>query len=165
MILKTKYFGEMEIKEENIIIFANGIPGFEKLSQYVIIENPDKDIPFKWLQSVDDANLTFVIINPFIFKDDYEFEIPRNVIEKLNIKSHEDISIYTIVVVPEDIEKMTANLAAPIVINAVNKKGKQVLLEDSRYHKKHLILEEIKKSVVANKDLEDKKTVATEEVL
>lgn len=165
MILKTKYFGEMEIKEENIIIFANGIPGFEKLSQYVIIENPDKDIPFKWLQSVDDANLTFVIINPFIFKDDYEFEIPRNVIEKLNIKSHEDISIYTIVVVPEDIEKMTANLAAPIVINAVNKKGKQVLLEDSCYHKKHLILEEMKKSVVANKDLEDKKTVATEEVL
>lgn len=165
MILKTNYFGEIEINEEDIITFADGIPGFEDLSKYLIIENSDKDVPFKWLQSVDDSNLTFVIINPFAFKEDYEFELPKNVIKKLNIKSHEDIKIYTIVIVPEDVEKMTANLAAPIVINAVNKKGKQVLLEDSPYHKRHLILEEMKKSILASKKLEEEKTARPEEAL
>lgn len=163
MILKTKHFGEIEIKEGDIISFADGIPGFEKLFKYVIIENPDEDIPFKWLQCVDDPSLAFVIINPFVFKKDYEFDMPQNAIEKLHIKSHEDINIYTIVVIPEDINKMTANLAAPIVINVVNRKGKQVFLEDDRYHKRHLILEEIKKSIVANKNLEKQNIAATGE--
>lgn len=161
MILKTKHFGEIEIREQDIINFVNGIPGFEKLLQYVIIENPDEDIPFKWLQCIDDSNLAFVIIDPFVFKNDYEFDMPQNAIEKLHIKSHEDINIYTIVMVPKDIKEMTANLAAPIVINTVDKKGKQVLLEDGRYHRKHLILEEIKKSVSANRDLEKQNTAVT----
>lgn len=153
MILETKHFGQIEIKEEDIISFPDGIPGFERLVKYIIIENPDEDVPFKWLQSVDDPDLAFVIINPFVFKQDYEFDMPQNAIEKLHIKSHQDIKIYTIVVVPEDIKNMTANLAAPIVINISNKKGKQVFLEDSRYHKRHLILEEMAKSTGANKQV------------
>ncbi|MFW5649235.1 MAG: flagellar assembly protein FliW [Candidatus Alkaliphilus sp. MAG34] len=161
MILKTKHFGEIEVKEGDIINFVDGIPGFEKLLRYVIVENPDKDIPFKWLQCVDDSDLAFVIVDPFVFKKDYEFDIPQNVIKKLHIESHKEINIYTIVVVPEDIEKMTANLAAPILINVANKKGKQVFLEDDRYHRRHLILEEIKKSAVKNKDPE-KQDTATE---
>ncbi|HZX20760.1 MAG TPA: flagellar assembly protein FliW [Clostridia bacterium] len=162
MILKTKHFGKIEIREQDIINFADGIPGFEKLSQYVIIENPEEDIPFRWLQCIDDSSLAFVIIDPFVFKNDYEFDMPQNAIEKLHIKSHKDINIYTIVVVPEDIKEMTANLAAPIVINTANKKGKQVFLEDDRYHRRHLILEEIKKSAPANKDLEKQNTAVTE---
>lgn len=162
MILRTKHFGEIEIKEGDIINFVDGIPGFEKLLKYVVVENPDRDIPFKWLQCVDDIDLAFVIVDPFVFKKDYEFDIPQNVVEKLHIESHKDINIYTIVVVPGDIKEMTANLAAPILINVANKKGKQVFLEDDRYHRKHLILEEIKKSVVTNKDSEKQDTAATE---
>ena len=164
MILETKHFGEIKIGENDIINFVDGIPGFEKLSKYIIVENPDEEIPFKWLQCIDDPDLAFVIIDPFVFKSDYEFDIPQNAIEKLHIKSHEDINIYTIVVVPEDIEKITANLAAPIVINAVNRKGKQVFLEDDRYHRRHLILEELKRSALANKGSEKQNTAIAGEV-
>lgn len=150
MIIKTKHFGEIEVDEKNIINFCDGIPGFDDFKKYIIIQNPEKDVPFNWLQSIDNTDLAFVIINPFVFKNDYEFDMPENTIKRLDIKSHEDINIYSIVTIPEDINKMTANLAAPIIINVLNKLGKQILLQDSEYSRKHLILEEIKNSTAEN---------------
>ncbi len=150
MIITTKHFGEIEIDEKNIITFSDGIPGFDNLKRYIIIQNPEKDVPFNWLQSIDNTDLAFVIINPFIFKNDYEFDMPESTIKRLSIKSHEDINIYSIVTIPEDINKMTANLAAPIIINVLNKLGKQILLQDSEYSRKYLILEEIKNSTAEN---------------
>lgn len=142
--LNTKYFGKIEIEEERIITFPDGVPGFEDSKEFVIIENPEDDIPFNWLQSIDNPNLAFVIINPFVFKSDYDFEIPDLVVKKLKIVEQKDISVYTIVVVPEDINKMTANLSGPVIINVNKRLGKQIILDDKRYHTKHLILEELK---------------------
>ncbi|WP_026894436.1 flagellar assembly protein FliW [Clostridiisalibacter paucivorans] len=144
MELNTKYFGKIEIEEERIITFPDGVPGFEDSKEFVIIENPEDDIPFNWLQSIDNPNLAFVIINPFIFKSDYDFEIPDLVVKRLKIVEQKDISVYTIVVVPEDINKMTANLSGPVIINVNKRLGKQIILDDNRYHTKHLILEELK---------------------
>lgn len=146
MKINTRHFGELEIQEENIIAFEDGIPGFEDTKQYVVIENPDPEVLFHWLQSVDDPHLAFVIINPFVFKSDYEFQLTDRIVDKLGIETPEDLIIYAIVVVPEDINLITANLAAPIVINTKNHLAKQVVLENSPYHTKHLILEEIKKA-------------------
>lgn len=145
MILKTKHFEEVEIEDGNIITFEEGIPGFENLFKYVVIENSDQEVPFKWLQSIDDPDLAFIIIDPFAFKKDYEFDMPDSAIEKLQIKSKEEINVYAMVVVSKEIKDISANLSAPIVINLSNKKGKQVLLDDDRYSTKHYILEELKK--------------------
>lgn len=162
MILNTKNFGEIEIDKDKVITFSDGIPGFEDRTSYVIIQNPDEDFPFHWLQAVEDRDLAFVIVSPFFFKQDYEFQLSQNVIERLEIESHEDISVYTIVVVPDDINKMTANLAAPIVINEETKKGKQVFLEDSRYHKRHLIVEELAKVAIEVEDCGENDSLAKE---
>ncbi|KPU26430.1 flagellar assembly protein FliW [Caloranaerobacter sp. TR13] len=145
MILNTKHFGQIEIDENSIITFPDGLLAFEEQKRFVIINNPDEEIPFKWLQSIDNSDLAFVIINPFLFKKDYEFDIPQSVIDKLKIKEEKDVLVYSIVVVPEDITKMTANLVGPIIINLKNRLGKQIILEDKRYTTKHLILEELSK--------------------
>lgn len=146
MLLKTKNFGEINIEEDKILTFPEGIPGFEELTKYVIIQNPDESMPFQWLQSLENGELTFVIINPFIFKSDYDFQIPQYIVEKLDIKQPEDINVFNIVIIPEDIGKMTANLQAPIIINTKNNKGKQIILDNTNYQTKHYILEEIKKA-------------------
>lgn len=146
MVIETRHFGEIEVGPEEVVHFPDGIPAFEENKKYVIIENPDKDIPFHWLQSIEEPSLAFVVINPFVFKQDYDFEIPQSVVNTLGIQSTEDVAIYSIVVIPEDIDKMTANLKAPVVINIKNNMGKQVFLEDDRYVTKHYILEEIKKT-------------------
>jgi flagellar assembly factor FliW len=148
MKLNTKHFGEIEIDENSIINFPDGLLAFEDNKKFIIIDNPDKENPFQWLQSIDNPNLAFVIINPFIFKKDYEFDIPQTVVKKLQIKEEKNIAVYSIVVVPDDITKMTANLAGPIIINTKNRFGKQIVLEDSRYSTKHCILEELKQGQV-----------------
>ncbi|EOD00371.1 flagellar assembly protein FliW [Caldisalinibacter kiritimatiensis] len=148
MKLNTKHFGEIEIDENRIITFPDGLLAFENNKKFIIIDNPDQEIPFQWLQSIDDPDLAFVIINPFIFKKDYEFDIPKAVVKKLEIQEEKDVAVYSIVVVPDDITKMTANLSGPVIINTKSKIGKQIVLEDSRYSTKHYILEELKQGQV-----------------
>ncbi|SDJ91159.1 flagellar assembly protein FliW [Natronincola ferrireducens] len=161
MKLNTRHFGEIEIDESKILFFSDGIPGFEDLTQYIILHNPDEETPFHWLQAIEDGDLAFVIVNPFIFKANYDFEIPKNIIEKLEIKSPEDVSVFAIVIIPEDISKMTANLRAPIIINTANNKAKQIMLDDEAYHTKHYILQEMK-NLTATKQLKVEEQKAVE---
>ncbi|NLW41411.1 MAG: flagellar assembly protein FliW [Tissierellia bacterium] len=139
MLLHTKHFGKLEIDEEKIIDFPEGILGFEDEKQFIIINSEDEENPFQWLQSVTNPDLAFVIINPFFVYPNYEIVIPETAQEKLKLKDEKDVAVYSIVVVPEDIEKMTANLLGPIIINTREKLGKQVVLDDDRYTTKHYI--------------------------
>ncbi|GFN35864.1 flagellar assembly protein FliW [Tepidimicrobium xylanilyticum] len=146
MLLHTKHFGEIEINEERIIDFPEGILGFEDEKQFVIINNEDEENPFQWLQSVANPDLAFVIINPFFVYPNYEIVIPETAQEKLKLKDEKDVAVYSIVVVPEDIEKMTANLLGPIIINTKEKLGKQVVLDDDRYTTKHFVFRQNKEN-------------------
>ena len=139
MIINARSFGKIEIEKEDIITFPDGIPGFGSLKQYIIINNPDEENPFQWLQSVDDGDLAFVIINPFLIKPDYDIVIPQSAIDKLKIEDEKDVFLYTLVVVPEKLEDMTVNLSAPIVINGKERLARQIILEDKKYKTRHYI--------------------------
>ncbi|KKC30428.1 flagellar assembly protein FliW [Caldanaerobacter subterraneus subsp. pacificus DSM 12653] len=144
MELNTKNFGIIHYNEEDVIYFEEGIPGFEELHNFLIIGDEEEDMPFKWLQSIDDTDIAFVIIDPRVFKPNYTFEIDEELKEELQIEDINHLLIYVIVVIPNEIEKMTANLKAPIIINAKNNRGKQVILDNEEYLIKHPILEELK---------------------
>lgn len=139
MKLNTKHFGEIEITEDGIIIFEDGIPGFRDIKKYVIIKNPNPELPFNWLQGVDKTDLAFVIVNPFLFKEDYQFDIPQNTIDELEIGSINDVFILCIVTIPENLSDTTMNLKAPVIINTKIKKGKQIVLETDKYEVKHKV--------------------------
>lgn len=139
MKLNTKHFGEIEINEDGIIIFEDGIPGFRDVKKYVIIKNPNPEIPFNWLQGVDKTDLAFVIVNPFLFKENYQFDIPQNTINELEIDSINDVFILCIVTIPENLSDTTMNLKAPVIINTKIKKGKQIVLETDKYEVKYKI--------------------------
>jgi flagellar assembly factor FliW len=139
MILSTKNFGDIEIDEDKIISFPEGIPGFEDENKFVIISNPDEENPFHWLQSVNTPGLAFVIINPFLILKDYSLELPSSAVEKLELGSEDDAAVYSIAVVPEKIENITINLLGPIVINWKKKIGGQVILDDEKYSTKYRV--------------------------
>lgn len=139
MKIDTSNFGVLEIDPSKIIQFKEGIPGFEDEKEFTIILNEDPENPFHYLQSINSGDLSFVIINPFEVFPEYEFEISEIVKEKLHIENEKQVCVYTIVTVPENIEKITSNLQAPIVINLETKRGKQVILDDSRYTTKHFV--------------------------
>ncbi len=129
MIIETTRFGSMEIDEQKIIKFGPGLLAFEDLSDYALIdiaENRD----FKWLQSIKEPDLSFLLVDPFIANPDYRVELQAEMMEKLNIAQAEDVLIYTIVTVPAGgFKESTTNLVGPLVINWREKKGVQVVLE------------------------------------
>mgnify|MGYP000862514066 CR=1 FL=1 len=141
MKINTEIFGEIEIDEKDIVTFPEGLLGFEEERKFIII-NMEEGAQFSWLQSIQTPELSFVIMDPFFAFPDYDIIIPKKVQEKLEIKDEKDVLIYSMVVIPENMEKMTTNLLGPIIINVNRKLGKQVILDDNRYTTKHFIFQQ-----------------------
>jgi len=144
MQLNTRHFGQMEIEEKGIIEFPEGIPGFENAKKFALLASTEEGSPFQWLQGVDNTELAFVVIDPKVFKPDYSVDVDDDEVEVLKIKDVEKVIVLTIIVVPEDITKMTANLKAPVLINTENNRGKQVILDKGDYELKHYVLQELR---------------------
>ena len=145
MQINTKYLGKMQIKEEDIILFEEGIPGFENLKKFIIL-SLQENAPFFVLQSIEEESIAFPILPTFEFFPDYDIEITEQQQRELQIESIEQVAVYSIVVIPEEIEKMTANLQAPLVININNRKGKQIILEKADYPIKYYIYDFLRNS-------------------
>lgn len=146
MLIKTKHFGEVEVKDENILKFEEGIFGFEDSKKFVIIyDNEAEGSPFCWLQSIEEEQVCLPLIDPVAYFPDYNPEIAGELVGKIGELKIEDINLFTVVVVPEDIQKMTTNLRAPILVNIKTKKGIQVVVEDEEYLIKHNLYDQIKK--------------------
>lgn len=136
IIVNTVRFGEVSVDESRVIRFIEPILGFEGTRRYVILDHAE-DSPFKWLQSVDDPELAFVVTTPKLFGMDYEFTLSDDVVAQLELESAEDTLVLTIVNIPqEDPSRMTTNLLGPIVINQKVCKAMQVVLHDTQYSTK-----------------------------
>ena len=135
--IMTSRFGEIEAAEESIIQFAAGIPAFEEEREFIIIPY-EEESPYVFLQSVRTPELAFLMTMPLTFFPAYEFTIDDDVETELGLTSPEEVLIYAILTLAgSEIRDLTANLMAPIVINAKTRRGKQIVLDRSPYTTKH----------------------------
>lgn len=126
-------FGSISVAAERIIRFVRPIIGFEQLTQYIMVDH-EEESPFRWLQSVEEGALAFVVSNPAYFEIDYEFDVPDDVIEELEIQNPEEMVVLTIVRIPHGKPNdMTANLLGPIIVNSENLKAAQIILNQTEY--------------------------------
>jgi flagellar assembly factor FliW len=139
-MIKTKYHGEIEINNEEILHFEKGIPGFLDEKEFVILPLSD-DQTFSIMQSVNTPYVAFVISSPFNFFKDYEFKLEDAVLEELEIKAEKDVLVFSILSVGDPFETTTANLQAPVIVNSSNHQAKQMILNDQRYNTKHFIIQ------------------------
>jgi flagellar assembly factor FliW len=147
MVIETREFGFIEIKEEDILKFPNGIYGFEDIKEYVILkQNDEPDSPVMWMQAVRNMHIRFIILDPLSVVDEYKPDIPESLFEELGAKSIEMLRLFVIAVVPKDIKDMTVNLKSPIVVNIENNTAAQVVLENPEYPVRHFVF---KRSEVA----------------
>ena len=137
----TLRFGDITIDEDKVIHFDEGIPAFEDEHEFAVIPYDDES-PYVFLQSLSTPDLAFLMTVPFVFFPDYEFELDDANQQKLGLEKEEDLLIYTLLTIPGGkVPDMTANLMAPIVINARTKQAKQVVLENSPYTTKHRLFQ------------------------
>jgi flagellar assembly factor FliW len=142
MNITTLQFGELTIAEKEVFTFPQGIPGFEQFVSYIFIQ-PDMESPFIFLQCVDDRNVALLLTNPFEFFPDYDMELSDSVVTELGIESKEDVAVWSVVSVGEQLEEATLNLLAPIIVNVNTKLGKQVILHGSSYNAKHKLMQSV----------------------
>ena len=141
MKVLTKVYGMIEVNEQQKITFPSGLFGFESLKEYVLLDAAQE--PFYWLQSMDEENTAFILIDPFIFRPDYEMDISNEELLPIGITESEKAVIFSIVTIPPDNSPMTANLQGPLVINRDSRLGIQAVLTDSRWKTKHDIMAEL----------------------
>ncbi|KHD15818.1 flagellar assembly protein FliW [Clostridium butyricum] len=141
MKFTSKIHGEIEYIKENIIKFKKGIPGFETLKEYILVDIEEYK-PFCLLQSLEDENVGFIVVSPYEFFEEYEIKLSDDTINALEIKSPEEVYIITTVTLNSDPKKITTNLQGPIVINNSKKLGEQIILDNCKYKVKELLMKE-----------------------
>jgi len=142
MKINTSRFGEIEINEDLIFNFIEPILGYDSLQKYVLVDN-QPDSPFKWLQSMENGDVAFPVTFPTYFGIDYQFVIPEDKSKKLELTGADNLITFNIVCIPQGKpEESTINLAGPIVVNAENKNGMQLVLTNTKYTVKHKLFDE-----------------------
>lgn len=144
MKIDTKYFGEIEIGDEKIIHFDNGILGFEDYKDYTIlydIEAGGKSF-FSWLQSVDEKMLSFPIVNPLKVDENYNPTVNDEMLKPIGSYSDEDIAIFLLATIPQDVKEASVNMRAPLIINASTRKGIQLILDGQEYEIRHKLIKQ-----------------------
>lgn len=128
--IQSVHLGELTVGEEDLIKFPKGIPGFEEVTDYILC---DVNTSYSYLQAVDQAELAFIVTDPFLHFSDYEFEIPDEIIGELGIKEDKDVAVRCIVTWNSDPNKTTVNLLAPLIFNTADRLGRQVVLQNTAY--------------------------------
>ena len=162
MQLDTIRFGQVDIDESKLITFDEGIPGLDEYQQYALLQF-EESYPIIWLQSVEERGICLPVLDTFAVLEDYVFDIDNEDVEILQIKGPEDLHIVSVLVIPEDIQRMTVNLAAPILINTVTGKARQIMLTGSDYNVRVPIFQEIYRVIVMEEGAADAGSVTETE--
>lgn len=139
---RTTRFGEIEVREDEVIEVPEGLLGFGNQRRYILLEDPEQN-PFLWFQSLDDPALAFVLVDPALFFPSYRVAVPREEIANLKLTDVAEARILVVVVVAADPGRITANLKGPLILNPRTRRAKQVVLMEEDYQTQHPLLAQI----------------------
>ena len=132
MIVHSTRFGELDVPDGQILDFPQGVLGFPEEKRFALMEyKPDS--PFYVLQSLSEPNLTFLMINPFAFFNDYEFTMDDDLMAEIGVTDDNPPTVFNIATVRDKIENMTVNLAGPVLVNVRDRKAVQLVIEKTNF--------------------------------
>jgi flagellar assembly factor FliW len=146
---ETRHFGEITYDPEQTLSFPGGLPGFPDSTTYLLMSEDESEDTFFWLQSLDEGNVAFTLMDVYKALPDYNPMVGEDELEELGGVSGTPLEIYNIAVIPDDAKQMRVNLKAPVVINIESGLGKQVICENDDYPIRYYIFEEFQKSKMA----------------
>ncbi len=144
MKINTKLFNEIEVDEDKLISFPQGIIGFPDLKDFLLVHDTESEGGIRWMQSIQEPAFAMPVIDPLIVMPDYNPRIEDDLLQPLGEMNEENTLVLVTITVPHDIENMTVNLKAPIVINGENRKANQIIVEDDEYQVKFPIYQLLK---------------------
>lgn len=143
---KTRHFGEIDYDPSRSITFPQGIPGFPQCHKFLLMSENEKEDTFFWLQSLDDGDVAFTLMDVYKVLPDYDPHVEQEELEELGEVDGKALTIYNIAVIPDYARAMRVNLKAPIVINEEAGLGKQVICTNEDYPIRFMIFEELERA-------------------
>ncbi|MDR7414836.1 MAG: flagellar assembly protein FliW [Armatimonadota bacterium] len=131
MEIRTRHWGLQEVAEDRVIRFPEGIPGFPHCRRFVLLG--EEGSAFLWLQAVDDPEVALPVTDPFRLFVDYEVPLEEEDVETLGVSDPREVAVLVVITVRTDPLQATANLAAPLLINAASRIGRQKILAHASY--------------------------------
>jgi len=147
VIIKTGRFGQLTVGDDETILIPQGILGFPEYRKFCLIDPGDETL-ILWLQSLDNHEIAFPLLEPKIFKPDYAARLSAAELRELKLENVNQSAVFGILTISEDITKMTANLKAPLVINLKQQLAKQVVLQENEYSIKHEMFKELRAHLI-----------------
>lgn len=141
MFIRSTRLGDLDVPDDQIIHFPQGLFGFPDDKLFAFVPYQD-DSPFAFLQAVDKPNLAFLVVDPFVYFKDYEFEFDDKLAQEMEAGDADSLQIINAVSLIDKPENMTANLLAPLVINVQTRQAVQIVLEKSAYTTSHRLFPE-----------------------
>ncbi len=127
--IETRDFGILEIEERHIIHFSQPIFGFEEYSRFVLINDSNMGNAICWLQSVEEKQVCFIMLNPLEIKPDYVPAVSDEVLDLLKAEPEDELDCWVLLVVGKTFKQSTANLKSPVLVNHRENLGAQVILD------------------------------------
>ena len=144
MKIITKLFGEIEVDDDKLICFPQGIIGFPDLKDFLLVHDSESEGGIRWMQSVQEPAFAMPVVDPLMIIPDYNPDIEDELLKPLGDITPENMLVLVTITVPKEIEKMTVNLKGPIVINSDTRKAGQLIIDDDKYMVKFPIYEILK---------------------
>ena len=135
MEVRTRHWGVVEVAEDRVLHFPEGIPGFPSCRRFALLGEPGA--VFLWLQSVEDPEVALPVLDPFALFDGYEVPLDQEDVELLSVRSPQEVAVLAVVSVRAEPLQATANLAAPILVNTTRRLARQKILPDGKYSVRH----------------------------
>lgn len=146
MKITTRIFGEIEIADDKIIVFENGIIGFPDLKNFALIHDEERgtNTGIRFMQSLDEPNFAMPVMDPLLVKPDYDPQVDDELLASAGDISSGNILVLVTATIPGDLTKMSVNLQGPFIINVDEHKACQIIVENGDYPVKFPIYEILK---------------------
>ena len=132
MRIQTTRFGELNVPAECIIRFVSSLAGFPRHKRFALFPY-EENSPFYILQSVSNAELTFLLVDPYRFFNGYVFEVEDDLAETLGFSDENPPAVYTLTTLHDKLEDATVNLLGPVLVNWADRTAVQMTLHNSSY--------------------------------
>ena len=100
MRIQTSRFGVVEITEQDVIDFPEGLLGFNDLRKFVLLDDPNDEI-FAWLQSCEEPGLAFPVLEPELFTANYVVGLSKFDLASIQLEAPEGSRSFSIITIPE----------------------------------------------------------------
>ncbi len=126
------------MEERQLLTFPMGLYGFESYRNFALLDSHTP--PFYWLQSVEDRDVAFIVINPYMVVPEYVLDISEDDLATIGNPAPEELLVFAIVTIPAEQRDISCNLQGPIIIHREERLGRQSISLEQRWEIKHYLL-------------------------